>query len=111
MTDTTKDARKTGQALKISATWTPSEAVNDPKARAAFGIPSPLRFEGGRMRVVCAIGLDTRVPATVLAASERAAQIEKALAAAGTIHTFSTEVGRVPLDQITEAVPTSAAAE
>ena len=92
--------RKTTQALKISATWTPKAAPPQAAAQAAFGLPAPLRIEGGRHRLVAAISIDAADPASVRRASERADELKTALAETGTVHSFITQFGTAPIETV-----------
>ena len=94
--------RKTVQALKLSASWTPTQPPDQTLARQAFAVPAPLRFEGGRHRMVAAFRIDTRDPQSVLRASTLAQEIRDELAGTGTLHSFITEVGRAPTDSVTD---------
>ena len=77
--------RKTTQALKISASWTPTEEVGIRLARSTFGAATPLRFDGGRIVVKAAIKLDLSDPAMATQVAARAAELRKELAHAETV--------------------------
>lgn len=98
-------ARKTTQALKISASWTPNTEAGINLARALFGAKTPFRFEGGRQMVRAAIKLDLADPMAAKPVAERAAELRAELEATGTVHSFTTQAGAVPTELV-EVLPT-----
>lgn len=97
-------ARKTTQALKISASWTPNEEIGIALARKTFGVATPLRFDGGRIMVKAAIKLDLSDPAMAAPVAARAAELRKELEATGKVHSFNTQAGAVPTELV-EVLP------
>ena len=98
MTETTSAParRKTEQAIKISASWTPGEDAALGMARMEFGKESPLRIRGGRLTINAAIAIDMTDPAQAARVAARVAELRKELEAIGTVHSFSTVAGAVP---------------
>lgn len=98
MTDqtTAPTRRKTEQAIKISASWTPNEIVARNMSRTEWGKNSPLRIRGGRMTINAAIVLDMTDPANAARVAERVVELRKELEASGTVHSFVTAAGSVP---------------
>lgn len=98
MTETTSAParRKTEQAIKISATWTPGANEADTVARGIWGQKTPLSIRGGRMTVNAAIHLDMSDPHNAVRVSERVAELRKELEATGTVHSFVASAGAVP---------------
>lgn len=97
-------ARKTTQALKISASWTPTEEAGIMLARTMFGAATPLRFDGGRIMVKAAIKLDLSDPAMATQVAARAAELRNELEATGKVHSFNTQAGAVPTELV-EVLP------
>lgn len=97
-------ARKTTQALKISASWTPREDAGIELARHLFGVNTPLRFDGGRIVVKAAIKLDLTDPAMATQVAARAAELRRELDASGKVHSFTTQAGAVPTELV-EVLP------
>lgn len=89
-------ARKTEQAIKVSASWTPSETAAAIITRWTFGEASPLRVRGGRLTINAAILLDMTDPAQAARVAARVAELKRELEAIGTVHTFITQAGAVP---------------
>lgn len=96
--------RKTVQAIKISASWSPDPKTAAAMAKAAFP-GEPLRIEGGRTLVRHAIATDMTDPEHVVRVSQRIKQISDTLNATGTVHSFTTVAGSVPAE-IAEHLPT-----
>lgn len=96
--------RKTIQALKISASWTPNEAEGINLSRHLFGAATPFRFDGGRILVKAAIKLDLSDPINATHVAARAAELRAELAAHGTIHSFTTQAGAAPIEMV-ETLP------
>ncbi len=99
MTDQTsspKAGRKTEQAIKISATWTPDERTAGSMAEMCFGTMSPLMIRGGRLTINAAIAIDMTDPMQAARAAARVAELRQELSAIGELHTFSTQAGSVP---------------
>lgn len=91
--------RKTVQAIKISASWTPLEQTAFGMAEAAFGAmggPGGLRIEGGRILIRHAIAVDMANPEHYALVSRRIKQISNELNHTGTVHSFTTVAGAVP---------------
>lgn len=89
-------SRKTEQAIKVSASWTPSETAAAIINRWTFGEASPLRVRGGRLTINAAIAIDMTDPAQAARVAERVAELKRELEATGTIHSFVTQAGAVP---------------
>ncbi len=87
--------RKTEQAVKISASWTPSEMAGRAIRSAVFGGASPLFVRGGRMTINAAIALDMTDPAQAARVAARVQELRKELEATGTVHSFTTQAGSV----------------
>lgn len=88
--------RKTEQAVKISASWTPNKNVAGDMSDDTFGVASPLRIRGGRLTINAAIAIDMTDPANAARVAARVAELRKELEATGTVHSFSTVAGAVP---------------
>ena len=97
-------SRKTTQALKISASWTPNEAEGITLSRHLFGAATPFRFDGGRIMVKAAVKLDLSDPAMAAPVAARAAELRAELEAHGTLHSFTTQAGAVPTELV-EVLP------
>ena len=110
MTETTSAParRKTEQAFKVSASWTPGDNAATAIARQFFGKASPLRIRGGRMTINAAVALDMTDPAQAARAAARVAELRNELEATGTIHSFTTIMGAVPVGEA-EKLPEVAA--
>lgn len=97
MTDqTTAPRRKTEQAIKISASWTPSVSAAFDMSVKGFGVKSPLRIRGGRLTINAAIAIGDGKGDKVIRAYARADELEAELAAIGTVHSFNRQPGSVP---------------
>lgn len=98
MTTTTSATprRKTEQAIKIAATWTPGAVQAHGVSMAMWGQKTPLRIRGGRLTINAAIATDHADPVLVSAVSARIAELRKELEATGTVHSFVTQAGAVP---------------
>jgi hypothetical protein len=90
-------ARKTEQAIKVSATWTPNERECLQFAAAAFGSNTPLVIRGGRLTINAAILTDHANPELAALVAQRIAVLRRELEATGTVHAFSTQAGAVPV--------------
>ena len=102
MTEETKTApraRKTTQAVKVAATWTPDERVAGLLGRTAFGAASPLRVRGGRLTINAAIAIDMADVGSAIRVSQRVSELRRELEATGTVHSFTTSAGAVPADR------------
>ena len=95
-TNTAPARRKTEQAIKVSASWTPSERVAGLIGREAFGPASPLRIRGGRLTLNAAIAIGDGKGDRVIRAYARAEELQRELEAIGTVHSFTTTPGAVP---------------
>lgn len=99
--------RKTTQAMKVSASWTPNEEVAHDMARAAFGdlgVGGGLRFDGGRILVKTAIATKMNDPDHAVRVAQRIKQIEAELRSNGRVHSFTTLHGAV-LSELVEHLP------
>ena len=98
MTDQTSAAprRKTEQAIKVSASWTPGTETAALMEEAAFGIKSPMMIRGGRVTINAAIMTDHADPAHAVRVANRIAELRRELEATGTVHDFKTHAGSVP---------------
>jgi hypothetical protein len=103
-----KQMQKTTQALKIVASWTPNPSEARGMLADVFGAENRLQYSGGRIRLLHAIKLDFSVPADAVRVSERAAQIKAELEEKGTLHSFATFAGAVPVEEA-EILPDLAA--
>jgi hypothetical protein len=92
----TAPRRKTEQSIKISASWTPDGACADMMKDNAFGPASPLRIRGGRLTLNAAIAIGDGKGDKVIRAYARADELERELAAIGTVHSFNRQPGAVP---------------
>ena len=97
-------AKKTGDALKLSASWTPDHMAADVIVAKVFGDRSPLTITSGRIQISAAIGCSLADPASIARASERANELVKELAANGIVHGHTVSAGRAPVDLI-ETLP------
>ena len=100
--------RKTTQAIKVSASWTPSENAALNFNASAFGKASPLRIRGGRLTINAAIAIDMTDPAQAARVAARVAELRKELEATGTVHSFTAVAGAVPVGEA-EKLPDVAA--
>lgn len=91
--------RKTEQAIKVSASWTPSEMGARAIRSAVFGANSPLGIRGGRLSINAAISIDMTDPAQAARVAARVAELRKELEATGTVHSFTTQAGAVPVGE------------
>ena len=89
-------ARKTEQALKISASWTPGPVEAAGVSKGLWGQKTPLLIRGGRMTVNAAIAIDMTDPMQAARVAERVKELRKELEATGTVHSFVTQAGAVP---------------
>lgn len=92
--------RKTVQAIKISATWTPSEMGARALRSAVFGDASPLHVRGGRLTINAAIAIDMTDPSQAAQVASRVQELRRELEAKGTVHSFITQAGAVPVDAV-----------
>ena len=97
--ETAAPRRKTEQAIKISASWTPTPGQADTIARRVFGDRSPLVIRGGRLSISAAIAIDMTDPAKAARVAARVAELRKELEATGTVHSFTTQAGAVPVGE------------
>ena len=105
--------KKTTQAIKVSATWTPHAEEAERMARSAFGelgAGDGLRFEGGRLLVRYAVATKMTDPEHIVRVAERIKQISDAIERTGTVHTFTTQAGAV-LSELVDHLPEKAAAD
>ncbi len=113
MTETTSAParRKTEQAIKISASWTPDANRAGLMSHTAFGVRSPLRIRGGRLTINAAIAIDMTDPAQAARVAARVAELRKELEAVGTVHSFTTVAGSVPAGEAEQLPKVEEAAE
>lgn len=99
-------ANKTVQALKISASWTPTPAIAAKMVAAALGKSDAkgVTFSGGRLSVKHSIKIDFSDPSQATRVSGRVAEIKSALESAGHLHGFTTTAGAVPVEEV-ETLP------
>lgn len=109
MTEKTTPAprRKTQQAMKVSASWTPSAAHAAPMMGEVFGAATPLRAVGGRLTINAAIALDMTDPSQAARVAARVQELRKELEASGTVHSFVVAAGAVPVGEA-EVLPEEA---
>jgi hypothetical protein len=88
--------RKTEQAIKIGASWTPGPAASAELGPFIFGKATPLAIRGGRLTVNAAILSDMTDPGHMTRVAERVADLKRQLEALGTLHSFTTQAGSVP---------------
>ncbi len=88
--------RKTEQAIKIAASWTPHDDTGAVIAAHVFGANSPLRIRGGRITINAAIAIDMTDPAQAARVAARVSELRKELEATGNVHSFATQAGSVP---------------
>lgn len=98
--------KKTTQAIKISASFTPDPDTAARMVAAAFpnGGAKGVRFEGGRIGVRHAIAIDMRDPHQAARVAARVKQIEESLDTHGVVHSFVTQAGAAPIDAV-ETLP------
>ena len=99
--------RKTTQAFKFSATWTPHADVAARMANAAFGegeAGAGMRFEGGRMLVRYAIAMKMTDPDHTVRVAERIRHVIADLERTGTVHRCTEQAGAV-LSELVEHLP------
>lgn len=99
MTEPTPARRKTEQAIKISASWTPGDIAARMIRGGIFGGSSPLTVRGGRLTINAAIAIDMTDPAQAVRAAERVAELRRELEVIGTVHSFTATAGAVPLGE------------
>lgn len=92
--------RKTEQAIKISASWTPDEQAAAGLSAELFGVASPLHIRGGRLTINAAIAIDMTDPSQAARVAARVQELKRELEAIGTLHSFSTQAGAVPADAV-----------
>lgn len=105
--------RKTTQAIKVSATWTPHAEQAEQMARSAFGelgAGTGLRFEGGRILVRYAVATKMTDPEHTVRVAARIKEISDALERTGTVHTFTTQAGAVA-SELVDHLPEPVAAD
>lgn len=102
--------RKTVQAIKVSATWTPSDMGARVIRSGIFGDKSPLHVRGGRLTINAAIAIDMTDPSQAARVAARVQELKRELEAIGTLHSFSTQAGAVPADAV-EHLPAVATEE
>jgi hypothetical protein len=88
--------RKTEQAIKVSASWTPNGGASNKINAAVFGRLSPLAVRGGRLTINAAIATDHADPVLAARVAQRIAELRRELEATGTVHSFVTQAGAVP---------------
>jgi hypothetical protein len=88
-------AKKTEQAIKVSATWTPDAQAASGMSAELFGVRSPLSIRGGRLTINAAIATDHADPVLAARVAGRIAELRKELEAIGTVHSFTTQAGAV----------------
>lgn len=96
--------RKTIQAIKVSATWTPGQMEAIAVSRTVFGQATPLHIRGGRLTINAAISIGDGSPDQVVRAYARAEELKNELEAHGTVHSFNTQAGAAPTEQV-EVLP------
>ncbi len=92
--------RKTVQAIKIGAMWTPGPAALAELGPFMFGAKSPLHVRGGRLTINAAVAIDMTDPSQAARVAARVQELKRELEATGTIHSFSTQAGAVPADAV-----------
>ena len=97
--ETAAPRRKTEQAIKVSASWMPSEMGARAIRSAVFGANSPLGIRGGRLSISAAIAIDMTDPAKAARVAARVTELRKELEATGTVHSFTTQAGAVPVGE------------
>jgi hypothetical protein len=98
-------AKKTEQALKIIASWTPTSGPSASLPGTAdlmmLAVPDfegmNLRIASGRLAIHAAVACDFTVPGAAEKASARVQEIKAALESTGTVHSFSATAGAVPV--------------
>jgi hypothetical protein len=104
-TNTPATRRKTEQAIKISASVTLGAGPADFASAHVFGDKSPLRIRGGRLTINAAIAIGDGKGDKVIRAYARADELERELAAIGTVHSFIRQPGAVPLGEAEQLPP------
>lgn len=89
---------KTTQALKVTASWTPHASVAQAILAGVFPATG-FKMTSGRLSLAHAVQADFTDPAHATRVAERIAQIKAELAEKGTIHSFTTTAGRVPIEE------------
>lgn len=90
--------KKTEQALKVIASWTPHEIPAREMIDAVDELKDKLlTISSGRLSIHAAVACDFTVPGAAEKASARVQGIKKALEARGTVHSFSATAGAVPV--------------
>lgn len=103
-------ARKTEQAIKISASWTPGPVEAAGISKGLWGQKTPLLIRGGRITVNAAIAIDMTDPAQAARVAARVQELKRELEATGILHSFTTQAGAVPAGTA-EQLPAEAEAE
>ncbi len=91
--------RKTVQATKISASWTPSDSTAAAMEAEAFGA-SKLSICGGRLHVTAAIAIDMADPDQAARVAARVKELRAQLEDLGKVHSFIVRTGAVPRDEV-----------
>lgn len=89
--------KKTEQAMKVAASWTPDEKTAKAMMIKAHGAKTPMAVSGGRLSIRAAVATDFADPKSTAAASARIEELKKELEGTGTIHGFTVTAGAVPL--------------
>jgi hypothetical protein len=91
-------AKKTQQALKIIASWTPNKLVAEGMLVTQGNLADlPIHIGSGRLSIHAAVACDFTVPGAAEKASARVQEIKAALESTGTVHSFSATAGAVPV--------------
>ena len=92
-------SRKTVQATKISASWTPSSSTAAAMEAIAFGA-GKLSISGGRLHVTGAVAIDMADPDQAARVAARVKDYRTTLEALGTVHSFIVRTGAVPAGEV-----------
>lgn len=97
-------AKRTEQALKVSASWTPDEETAEHIMAGVFGERTPLTLRGGRLTINAAVACDFAVAGQAASAEKRVQELRKELEARGKLHGFSVAAGAVPVGEAEPAI-------
>lgn len=103
--------KKTVQAMKATATWTPRDSLSGAIIAACGMLPSDIRIAGGRLRLTAAVLAQHDNMERVAANAEWLAGLKAGLEEVGTIHTWSVTAGAVAKDEVVDLMPPKSAAE
>ena len=105
--------KKTTQAQKISASWSPNPTAATAMVVAALkgSKAAGMIFSSGRLTLKHAVAINYADPANVQRVSERIAEIKATLSAHGELHGFNVTAGAAPVGEVEVLAPKDAPAD